>query len=115
MVTRAVSLDVKDVRVLDALDMPRTTSEIYELLMRRVWEGWAEETGHEILWDESDLPSSSVVRLLAWAWAHNRGWHLDRTAVYNRLRKLERAGLVSRLQMPSHSRSILWLRTEAST
>jgi len=106
-------LDTKDIRVLDSLDMPRTTSEVYRELLRRVWEAWAEEQGYgEVEIDDQGLAQPPLVRLLSWSWARNRGWDLDRTAVYNRLRKLEKAGLVNRLQMPSHTRSILWLRVD---
>lgn len=107
------ALGVGDIRVLDALDMPRTTGEIEKELRLRILNAWAEENGYgEIEWgDKACEPLFG--RLLAHAWARNRGYYLSPQAVYYRLRKLEKLGLVRRLVMPSHSRSILWIKDAA--
>ena len=92
--------------VLNALDTPRTTNEITELLRARVREAWAEETGQEIAWGEDHEQLGA--RLLASAWAMDRGYYLNHDQVYRCLVNLEKEGKVTRVFVYSHS--LLWAR-----
>ena len=103
---------VGEIRVLDALDIPRTTREITEELRLRVFNAWAEENGYgEVDWGEKDREPFAG-RLFAHSWARERGYYLNHQQVYNRLVKLEREGVIRRLTLPSHTRSILWMKCE---
>jgi CTP:molybdopterin cytidylyltransferase MocA len=98
-----------DLRVLAALDQPGTTREVSDRVIAAVREAWAQEE-HGCEWEEVEtyLPA----RLLAWGWAKDRGTPpLMPWEVYPRLRKLERAGLVERIQVAGH-RPMLWRATE---
>jgi hypothetical protein len=106
-----------DVAVYDLLDMPRTTGEVLMALRRRLWDAYERETGEEIVyWEElfgdgEEWPTPSV-RLLALGDARKLlGFPmLNHQQVYNRLVKFERGGLLARLVLPGHSRSVLWYR-----
>jgi hypothetical protein len=104
-----------DVRVFDATAEPRTTGEIVMLLKHEVWNAWAEENDVELEYDERGLAQPPLARLLAYSRSLREDpVKLNHAQVYNRLLKLEKLGVIRRLMMPSHSRSILWMRTEGA-
>lgn len=95
-----------DLRILGALDVPRTCNEISDVLRQELREKWAEEHGLEVAWDTDEEPVG--VRALVHGWSRDRGTPtLMSWEVYPRLRKLERAGLVRRIQIPGR-RPMLW-------
>lgn len=95
-------------RVLGSLaDGPKSCSEIADVLRQEVWDTWADKNGLEIEWDTDREPVGA--RLLAWSTAADSGLvHLFRDQVYPVLRRLERKGLVSRLQIAGR-RPMLWV------
>src|SRR5688572_7604379 len=84
--------------VLDCLDQPRTSREVYELLLRQRWERWADENGISLEQDY-DLPPP-LVRLLSYGEARKRGEAIGRDQVTYRLKTLERMGAVERMTVP---------------
>jgi hypothetical protein len=101
-------------RVLGLLDEPRTTREIYQALLSHRWEAWAEEEGVTIEWAEDGTPRDPAVWLLSWCRERMRDEALNPEQVYNRLRRLEREGLIQRVQIPGR-RPMLWFRPRSTT
>lgn len=98
-----------DLRILAALEQPRTVNEISDALIHETREAWARD---EMDAEWEDVKDYLPARLLAWGWGKDNdlpylsSWH-----VYPRLRKLERYGLVERLQIEGR-RPMLWRRTD---
>jgi hypothetical protein len=104
-------------RVLGALDVPRTTGEVSELLRDDLWRRFCIEHGvdEEVAGLAAGHLPRTTVRLAATAWARERGTPmLSHPEVYNALRRLERLGLVHRLKLPP-TRSVLWFRPLSET
>ncbi len=101
------SLDIRDQRALDAIaGGPLSSRELSMRLLREDWERWAEQEGFEIAWDTDDEPVGA--RLLALAEAREAGLYCGmRWEIYRRLVRLEKRGLVERIQVPGH-RPMLW-------
>lgn len=98
---------LKDERVLHSLgDGPKSVREIGTVLRREVWHAWAEKHGYDFEWETDEEPLGA--RLLAIHEADDLGLpYLMGTDVYSRLVRLERRGLVQRIQIEGH-RPMLW-------
>lgn len=110
--TRAASIRTLAVeqRILAILtDGPKTCNEVSAALIAESREAWADRHGYSIEWGTAQEPLGA--RLLAWHEAEENGcFYLVGHEVYRFVRRLERAGRVSRLSIDGH-RPILWLRT----
>lgn len=105
---------VADRLILDALqDGPKTANEISAVIRREILEAWAQEQGLEIEWgDEGRGPNEPVgARLCAISSARRRGFvYLPGYELQRRLPRMERRGLVERIQVEGH-RPMLWKAT----
>ncbi|MDQ5822210.1 MAG: hypothetical protein M3540_12285 [Actinomycetota bacterium] len=99
-----------DVRVLDALDTPRTVAEVEERLRHEVYETWLAENGYPVEYNDQGIPTVFGAALLSIATSAERGLpHVNHQQIYGRLRKFERMGLVSRVSVPGR-KAVLWAR-----
>lgn len=89
-------------------DGPLSGREISERMFEETWEEWAESrgVGGLIEWRTDQEPLGA--RLLAFCEAKDAGCEpLHAWQLYRHLVRMEKAGLVSRIQIPGH-RPILW-------
>lgn len=96
-------------------DGPLSGREISERMFEETWESWADEHGYGgmIEWRTPEEPLG--VRLLAFCEAKDRGCEpLHSWQLYRHLVRMEKAGLVTRIQIPGH-RPILWAASNTGT